>query len=150
MPAPAATAVTPPSTTGALAPAATAPTAPTTAAALPAAGAAVAPGVVEVQLNGPARGQLTVDGKRQRKTDKAWTLTLAAGDHVLEVRAAGYLTWQRTVTVTEGDHQMLSITIERKRAPTKEIRPGPLPGPPPDDDPDELIAPTPSSGGRTR
>ena len=59
----------------------------------------------------PDGADITVDGKYVGSTPS--TLRLAVGDHAIVVEKAGFKSWQRTVTVSEGGNINVDATLEK-------------------------------------
>lgn len=67
------------------------------------------PSAASIAVIGPSNATISIDGEVLGPAPQAWTLP--PGDHLLEVRADGYLTWQQTLTAHEGAPIELSIAM---------------------------------------
>ena len=60
----------------------------------------------------PDGADITVDGKYSGSTPSK--LMLATGEHTIAVEVAGYVTWQRTITITPGNEININATLDKK------------------------------------
>jgi PEGA domain len=60
----------------------------------------------------PDGADITVDGKYFGSTPSK--LMLATGEHTIAVGVAGYVTWQRTITITPGNEININATLDKK------------------------------------
>lgn len=90
-------------------------------------------GSAQIMLSDPqADLQVYVDGQRVRQEDLARPLSLAPGNHVLEVTGAQIESVQQTFTIARGDRAVIPVTIsplrpvpgERPTQPSVSLKPG--------------------------
>jgi hypothetical protein len=60
----------------------------------------------------PDGADITVDGKYSGSTPSK--LMLATGEHTIAVEVAGYVTWQRTITITPGNEININAMLDKK------------------------------------
>ena len=72
------------------------------------------PSTVEFKSN-PDGAEISIDGKYVGNAPT--TLHLPVGDHTIKFDVSGYRSWERTLTITQGESTTVSATLQKQEPP---------------------------------